>query len=224
MRHMKWDNVAEKKRREAETTSNAKGSVERPTGQPSGRQPISPGGETSVFQKAPQPPRARAKPTSWTRPIGRFHGTCHEAPGPLSGAGFAPLPAQANRSPAQGPVVKPTASTSEQAASSSRQLSYAEAGAQYDGEVAGRPVKGETAGVDSSAPLPVKKGHLRRVKVGGTRRTSRSAPLLADTWEITPPRQKAKWDSQAHSQGYQHCSNTRCFDGSSTKAHLSRST
>jgi hypothetical protein len=36
--------------------------------------------------------------------IGRFDGTCHLAPGPLSGTGSAPLPAQEKGSSAQGPV------------------------------------------------------------------------------------------------------------------------
>jgi hypothetical protein len=84
--------------------------------------------------------------------------TRRPAPGPLSGAGSAPLPAQAKGSSAQGLVVKPTTSTGEQAASSGRQLSYAEVGATYAGVVTGRPVKGATAGVDSSSPLPTKKG------------------------------------------------------------------
>jgi hypothetical protein len=59
------------------------------------------------------------------------------------------------------------------------------------------PAKGATAGVDSSAPLPIKKRPYRRENEGGMksvprnsprvqapggRRTSRWAPLLADTW------------------------------------------
>jgi hypothetical protein len=68
------------------------------------------------------------------------------APGPLSGAGSTPLPAP----------VKGKTSTGEQAANSGRQLSYAEVGATYAGVVAGRPVKGANAGVDSSAPLATK--------------------------------------------------------------------
>jgi hypothetical protein len=59
--------------------------------------------------------------------------TRRPAPGPLSGAGSTPLPAQEKgssaRSSAQGPVVLPTPSTGEQAAFSGRQLSYAEVGA-----------------------------------------------------------------------------------------------
>jgi hypothetical protein len=130
------------------------------------------------------------------------------APGPLSGAGSAPLPAQAKGSSVQGPVVLPTASTGEQAAFSGRQLSYAEVVAAYAGVVAGRPVKGATAGVDSSAPLSTKKGPHRRVTEGGTRRRPAElplcpsppegrrmswwAPLLADAWAITPPHQKSQ--------------------------------
>jgi hypothetical protein len=67
-------------------------------------------------------------------------------PRPLSGARSAPLPA----------LVKVKISTGEQAANSGRQLSYAGVGAAYAGIVAGRPVNGTNAGVDSSAPLPTK--------------------------------------------------------------------
>jgi hypothetical protein len=42
LRQLKRDIVAEKKRREAEAAAKAKGSGERATGQPSGRQPGSP--------------------------------------------------------------------------------------------------------------------------------------------------------------------------------------
>jgi hypothetical protein len=44
LRQLKRDIIAEKKRKEAETAAKAKGSGERPTGQPSGRQPGSAGG------------------------------------------------------------------------------------------------------------------------------------------------------------------------------------
>jgi hypothetical protein len=83
----------------------------------------------------------------------------------MPGGRSAPLPAQAKGTPAQGPVGKSTASTGEQAASSGRQLSYAEAGKAYAGLVAGRPVQGATAGVDSSTNQPTKrltKGEVRR--------------------------------------------------------------
>jgi hypothetical protein len=75
----------------------------------------------------------------------------------------------AARRPARGPLcrsgstpllepVKRKIFKGERAASSSRQLSYAEEGAAYAGVVAGRPVKGSNARVDSSAPLPTKHG------------------------------------------------------------------
>jgi hypothetical protein len=109
------------------------------------------------------------------------------APGPQSGAGSAPLSVQ----------TKVTfASTGEQAVNNGWQLSYAEVSAVY-GVVAGRPVKGANAGVDSSATLPTKNGAsgegkgARDVKSSHRtppetkppegRRTSRWAPLLADT-------------------------------------------
>jgi hypothetical protein len=66
--------------------------------------------------------------------------------GPLSGTGSAPLP-----TPAKGKTSK-----GEQAANSGRQLSYAEVGMAYAGFVAGRPVKGANAGMDSSVLLPTK--------------------------------------------------------------------
>jgi hypothetical protein len=53
VRQLKRDIVAEKKRRDAEAATKAKGSGERPTGQPSWRQPSCAVGETSVSQKAP---------------------------------------------------------------------------------------------------------------------------------------------------------------------------
>jgi hypothetical protein len=63
-------------------------------------------------------------------------------------------------------VVKSTAFTDEKAALSGRQLSYAEAGAAYAGVVAGRPVKEVMAGMNSSAPLPTKKGASQEGKGG----------------------------------------------------------
>lgn len=78
-------------------------------------------------------------------------------PGPLSVAGSAPLPVQANKNPStQGPALKSTASMREEAVTSGQQLSYTEVGAAYKGVVAGLPVIGVNAGVDSSAPLPTK--------------------------------------------------------------------
>jgi hypothetical protein len=157
--------------------------------------------------------------------------TGRPALGPLSGAGFAPLPAQAKGCSVQGPVVKPTDSTGQLEASSGRQLSYAEVGAAYVGVVAGRPDKEVTAGVESSSPLPTTKEASQEGKGGRTtrrpaeeRRAARWEPLLTDTWAITRHAKQAKWDDQAHSQGYHHCAGTRCFDGSRFKAHLRRGT
>jgi hypothetical protein len=165
LRQLERDILAEKKRRVAEAAAKAEGSGERPTGQPSGRQPGSAGGggETSVSQKASRATAGRRKANELDSsesggPI--EPATRLPAPGPLSGVGSAPLPAQAKGSTAQGPVMKPTASTAEQAASSGRQLSYAEVGGTYAGIVTGRPFKGASLGVDSSAPLPTKKRGL----------------------------------------------------------------
>jgi hypothetical protein len=125
------------------------------------------------------------------------------APGPLSRAESVPLPVLAKGSSAQGPVVKPTDSTGEQAASIFRQISYDKFGAAYAGVVAGRPVKGETDGVDPRHLSPLKEGPPTSVKERGTRRrpaelllcpsppevrrTSRWAPVLTDSWPITLP-------------------------------------
>jgi hypothetical protein len=76
-------------------------------------------------------------------------------------------------------VVKPTASTGKQAASNGRQLSYAEVGAAYAEVVAGRPVKGATAGVDSSAPLPTKKGASQEGKGGRDEKVFRGTPPVS---------------------------------------------
>jgi hypothetical protein len=163
LRQLKRDIVAEKKRREAAAAAKAKGSGERPTGQPSGRQPGSAEEETAVSQKAPLATagKRKANEVDSSDSGGSMEpATRRPAPGPRSGAGPAPLPAQAKGRYAQGPVVLPTASTGEQAAFSGRHLSYAEVGAAYARVVAGRPVKGATARVDSSAPLPTKKRGL----------------------------------------------------------------
>jgi hypothetical protein len=53
LKQLEQDVVAEKRRREAKTSAKAKVLGERPTGQPSGRQPHSTGQETSVSHKAP---------------------------------------------------------------------------------------------------------------------------------------------------------------------------
>jgi hypothetical protein len=84
--------------------------------------------------------------------------TRRAAPEPLPNVGSATLPAQAKGSSAQYPVVKPTSSTGEKAASSGWKICYAEVGAAYAVVVAGRLVRGATARVDSSASLPSKKG------------------------------------------------------------------
>jgi hypothetical protein len=92
LRQLKRYIVAEKKRREAEAAAKAKGSGERPTGHPSGRQPGSAGGRLqSPRRPPPEPQWASAKPTSWTRPTravpwnlplgARRPGNCPE-PGP----------------------------------------------------------------------------------------------------------------------------------------------
>jgi hypothetical protein len=140
LRQLKRDIVAEKKRREAEAAAKAKGSGERPTGQPSGRQPGSAGGETSVPQKAPRATAGKRKANELdSSDLGGSMepATRRPAPRPLSGAGSVPLPVQAKGSSAQGPVVLPAVSTGEQAAFSGRQLSYAEVGEAYAGVVAG---------------------------------------------------------------------------------------
>jgi hypothetical protein len=112
LQQLKRDIVAEKKRREAEAAAKAKGSDERPTGQPSGRQPGSAGGGGRL-----RSPRRPSRATAGKRKANELDSsdsggsmepaTRRLAPGPLSGAGSAPLPAQAKESSAQGPVVLP---------------------------------------------------------------------------------------------------------------------
>jgi hypothetical protein len=92
------------------------------------------------------------------------HTARRPAPRALSGAWSSP--------------VKRRNSTGEEAANSGRQLSYAEVGAAYAGVVAGRPVKGAKAGVDSSAPLPTKDGASDDGKGGRDVKTSRTTPLV----------------------------------------------
>jgi hypothetical protein len=67
----------------------------------------------------------------------------------------------------------------EQAAKSSRKLSYAEVAVTYAGVVAERPVKGANAGVDSSAPIPTKDGAPDECKRRRDLKISRIAPLEA---------------------------------------------
>jgi hypothetical protein len=171
LRQLKRDFVAKKKRREAEVAAKAKASGKRPTGQHRGRQPGSAGGggENSVSQKAPRATARKRKANEFDSSDsgGSMEpATRCPAPGPLSGAGSAPLPAQAKGSSVQGPVVKSTAYTGEQAASGGRKLSYAEAEAAY-------------AGVDSSAPLPAKKGSTREGKGGRDEKASRGTSALS---------------------------------------------
>jgi hypothetical protein len=90
-----------------------------------------------------------------------------QTPGPQSGAGSAPLSAQGKGT---------FAYTGEQAVNNGRQLSYAEASAVYAGVVAGRPVKGANAGVDSSASLPTKNGASGEGKEGRDVKSSRRTP------------------------------------------------
>jgi hypothetical protein len=204
LRQLKRDILAEKKRREVEAAAKDKGSVERPTGQSGGREPSSAG---ERYQKAPRATEGKRKSnylesSNWGRSMELA--TRRPAPGPLSGAGSAPLPTQAKGNCAQGPVAKSTASAGEEAASSGQQLSRADSGAAHAGLVAERPIKGVNAGVDSSALFPIKKRASQEGKEGGTRRrpaelppcpsspdgrTSRWESLLADTWTLTRQRQ-----------------------------------
>jgi hypothetical protein len=144
-----------------------------------------------------EPPRASAKPTSWTRPtrVVRWN---------LPLGARTTVRSRVRASACQTLVVKPTASTGEQAAKSDRQISHAEDGAAYAAVVAGRPVQGVNARMDFSAPLPIKKGlsggRDEKASLGTPpcqspsqgRRTSRWAPLLADTWALTTSRQKSQ--------------------------------
>jgi hypothetical protein len=181
----------------------------------------SPVGANTVSQKAPRATAGKRKANeldSSNSSCSMDPATRRPAPGPLSGAGSAPSPAQTQGNSAQGPMVKPTASTGEQAASSCRQLTNTEVGAAQAGIVAGRPVKGTTAGWIPRHRSPLKWGPLRRVKGGETmmhhaefppylsppegRMTSRWEPLLADTWTLNPPCQtQDKWNAPEHSQG-----------------------
>jgi hypothetical protein len=99
LRQLKRDKVAEKKRREAEDAAKAKGSGERPTGQPSGRHPGSAGGETSVSQKATAGKRKANELDSSDSGVSMEPANRRPAPGPLSGAGSAPLPHRQREAP-----------------------------------------------------------------------------------------------------------------------------
>jgi hypothetical protein len=121
------------------------------------------GGEFTLFQKAPGATTGKRKANELVssnsgvlmEPAAR-----HPAPAPQSGAGSAPLSAQAKGT---------FASTGDQVVNNGRQLSYADVSAVYAGVVAGRPVKAANAGVDSLATVPTKKtGPVERVKEGGT--------------------------------------------------------
>jgi hypothetical protein len=98
LRQLKRDIVVEKKSRGAEAAAKTKGSGEGPTGLPSGRQLGSARWETSVSQKAPRATAGRRKANeldSSDSGGSMEPATRRPAPGPLSGAGSAPLPAQA---------------------------------------------------------------------------------------------------------------------------------
>jgi hypothetical protein len=98
---------------------------------------------------------------------------------PLSGTRYGTLLAQAKANlSAQGPVAKSTDSTGEQAATSSRKLSYALVIAANAGVVAGRLVEGVNTGVDSSALLPTVKELLRKEKEGRLEVVPRISPRI----------------------------------------------
>jgi hypothetical protein len=120
--------------------------------------------------------------------------------------------------------IKPTTSTGKQAASSGRKLSYAKVGAAYAEVLAGRPVKGATGGVDSSAPLSTKRGDSHEGKGGSVPRNSPhdQDPLRGEgrhgvhyCWltlgRSTRRSKQAKWEEKEQIQWYLHCAGTRCF-------------
>jgi hypothetical protein len=123
LRQLKEEIVAQKKKKKAAAEASAKEKG-------SGQQPGSARVETPVSQQKPKTTAGKCKVTDLDssnsggsmEPAAR-----RSAPGPLSGARSAPLPAP----------VKGKTSTGEQAAKSGRQLSYAEVGAAYVGVVAG---------------------------------------------------------------------------------------
>jgi hypothetical protein len=95
----------------------------------------------------------------------------------------------------------------------------------YAGVVAGRQVKGATAG-DFSAPLPAINGALQEGKGWrGERASGRPGPpegegrhggdnRLRTLGRSLLRAKQAKWDAQANSQRYRHYASTRCFSGS----------
>jgi hypothetical protein len=154
LQQLKRDIIAEKKRRRgAEASAKAQGSGKHPTGQSSERQIVSVGGgEATLSQKAPGATAAKRKANELdsSNSSGSMEpAERRPAPWPQAGAGSAPLSAQAKGT---------FASKGKQAMNNGRQLNYAEVSAMYAGVVAGWPVKGANAGVDSSATLPTKNG------------------------------------------------------------------
>jgi hypothetical protein len=67
LKQLRWDILTERRRCEAKATAKVKGGSNRLTGQSRKRHIGCNEGGISVSQTAPKPPRARAKPTSWTR-------------------------------------------------------------------------------------------------------------------------------------------------------------
>jgi hypothetical protein len=130
VRKLKEEFVAQQRKGATEASAKAQGS---------GQQPGFSREETPVSQQKPETTAGKPKATELdssnsqasTEPAAR-----RRAPGPLSGAGSAPLPTP----------VKGKTCTGELAANRGRQLSYAEVGAAYAGVVAGRPVKGRMVG------------------------------------------------------------------------------
>jgi hypothetical protein len=99
LRQLKWDVIAEKKRRRgAEASAKAQGSGRQPTGQSSERQPGSDGGEATLSQNAPGATAGKRKANELdsSNSGGSMEPAARRpAPGPQSGAGSAPLSAQA---------------------------------------------------------------------------------------------------------------------------------
>jgi hypothetical protein len=185
------------------------------------------GGEATLSQKAPgaTADKRKANELDTSNSGGSMEPAARRpAPGPQSGAGSAPLSAQAKGT---------FACTGEQAVNNGRQISYAEMNAVYAGVVTGLPVKGANAGVDSSATLPTRNGASGEGKGGrDVKSSSRNPPrdqVLQTgeerhgghhcwrTLDLSATRtQQAKLAAQAHSQGYWLSVGTCCFEGSST--------
>jgi hypothetical protein len=137
-RQLKREIFAEKKEK-ARLLPRLKGRVNDPQASSVGANPALPG-EDLGLPEGPESHRRQPKSNEFG-PSDTGSSLEHaKTPGPLYGAGFSPLPPQAKRNCAQVPVSIYAASTSEHAALSARQLSYAD-GATYAGVVAGRPVK-----------------------------------------------------------------------------------